>query len=480
MTELQKLCEHRVFHYFREISAIHRGSGDMDAISQYCIDFANTHNLKYYTDDNKNVVIFKDGCKGLENAQPVIFQGHLDMVCQKTPDSNIDFLKDGIDIYVDGDYIKAHGTTLGADNGIAVAMVLAILESDTITHPPIEAVFTTDEETGMYGARAIDTSVLKGKSMINLDSEEDDCVTVSCAGGSDLRLTKALSRTSVTGDKVTLKIEGLKGGHSGVEINKGRTNANILAGEMLSDLSKLCEFELISINGGDKPNAIPNCCLAELCVKNAEEFLNKANQYLASKTDEVKKTEENFYPTLTTDGSGEYKIIDTEVKDKLIYSLTNGKNGVQKMSDSIENLVETSLNLGILSTNDDTLLLHYSLRSNKNSGLFELEKDRVAFFEALDFETYAFGHYPPWEYKENSKLRDLYIETYIEKFNKQPRVEALHAGLECGVFASAINDIDCIAIGPTIYDVHTVNEKLSITSTLNLYDTLVKLLAKMQ
>ncbi len=478
MSKLENLTPERVFHYFEEMSAIHRGSGDMEAISQYCVDFAKSHNLKYYTDELRNVVIFKEGSEGYENAQPVILQGHLDMVCQKTEDCTIDFLKEGLDIFVEGDFVKAKNTTLGADNGIAVSMVLAILESNTIAHPPIEAIFTTDEETGMYGAKALDMSILKGKRMVNIDSEEEDCITVSCAGGSDFKATKKLERISKTGDKVSISLKGLRGGHSGIEINSGKLNANKIMGKALSTLAHKLYFEIISINGGDKPNAITNRCEVELCVSG--EYEGIITSVLNNIKSEFVDAEKDLDFELNIAENCEYETFGKELTTYITEILATTPNGVIKMSESIENLVETSLNLGVLYTDDDELVLHYALRSNRKVGLMKLEDEMMEFFKKYNFEIETFGHYPPWEYREDSTIRDMYKNLYTEAFGKEPRVEAIHAGLECGVFASQIEDFDCIAIGPNIFDAHTVNERLSIKSTQAVYETIVKLLAKMQ
>ena len=480
MSKLEILNDKRVFHYFEEISSIHRGSGDMEAISRYCIAFADAHSLKHYTDSSRNVVIYTKGTKGFENSEPVILQGHLDIVCQKTDDCEIDFLTDGLDIYVDGDYIKAKGTTLGADNGIAVAMILAILESDDIAHPPIEAVFTTDEETGMYGAKALDMSVLKGKRMINLDSEEDDCITVSCAGGCDFRVSHKLEFVEVEGTKVTLSLSGLLGGHSGVEIHKGRANANTVVGKLLNNLKKHADFDIITICGGDKANAIPNACTVEFCVSDSDSFEAELKKAVELINHEYLDRENNMSLTYTKGDVATYSVLAKDDCKKFIAAICCTPNGVLEMSAGIEGLVETSLNLGILNIKNETLTMHYGLRSNKQVALESLSEKMDTFFDMLDFTHYCFGHYPPWEYRADSALRDLYIETYKQQFDKAPRVEALHAGLECGIFASAIEGFDCIAIGPTINDVHTVKEKLSITSASRIYATLVKLLAKMK
>ncbi len=480
MPALENLNPKRVFHYFEQLSQIPHGSGNMEEISQYCIEFAIEHSLKCILDTANNIVIFKNGTTGYENSEPIILQGHLDMVCQKTPESTIDFLKDGLDLYVDGDFIKAHGTTLGADNGIAVAMVLSILESDNIPHPPIEAVFTTDEEVGMVGARALDMSVLHGKRMINLDSETEDIVTVSCAGGSDFRVNIPIKATTKQGTLVTLEIKGLQGGHSGVEINKNRVNANTIAGRILNELNSQFDYDIISINGGDKANAIPNRCVVKLCASDAEDFVLSAQKCYDIIKNEIADREPDFALEISVDDIGEYLVLDTKIKNKIIYTLLCAPNGVIEMSNEIAGLVQTSLNLGVLMTCDDSIIIHFALRSNKNSSLEFLEKRLCAFFDNLDLNYETFGHYPPWEYKAESTLREIYCASYFEAFGTQPKVKAIHAGLECGVFADGIKGLDCISIGPEMHDVHTTQEKLSISSTQRMYDLIIKILEKLK
>lgn len=472
--------QQKIFYYFEQMSAIPHGSGNMTAIAQFCQDFAKKHNLKCLRDNNDNIVIFKDGTKGYETAEPIILQGHLDMVCQKTPDCNIDFTKDGLDLYADGDFIKARGTTLGADNGIAVAMILSILESDNISHPPIEAVFTTDEEVGMIGARAMDMSVLCGKRMINLDSEKDDHVTVSCAGGSDFKVNIPLKKTAKTGTQITLEIKGLLGGHSGVEIDNNRVNANMLAGRILSEMGKVLPYDIISINGGDKANAIPNHCVIDLCVKDPDDTcLVLQNLYDVIKN-EIADREANFELATTVGNKAEYKVFNDDIKSKIIYTLLCAPNGIIEMSAEIAGLVQTSLNLGVLMTDADNVILHFALRSNKKSALLFLEQRLMAFFDNLNLKYETFGHYPPWEYKSDSLLREIFCSVYYDILGTKPNVVAIHAGLECGVFADGINGLDCISIGPSLYDVHTTREKLSISSTQNLYNIIIKILEKLK
>lgn len=475
MGKLDNVAPCRVFKYFEEISAIPRGSGNMNAISSYCMDFAAKHQLKAMRDEADNVIIFKAGTKGYENAEPVILQGHLDMVCQKTEESKIDFDKDGLKLYVDGDFVKAEGTTLGADNGIAVAMIMAILESSDIPHPPIEAVFTTDEETGMIGAGKLSCECLKGRKMINLDAEEPDTVTVSCAGGSDFRLNLLTSRTKSRGRRVDVIIKGLKGGHSGVEINSGRINANILAGRILNYAKSVTDFEIISIDGGDKGNAIPVGCTIQLVVQETSRFMAKMTEYF-----EVIKAEysdrEDFIILAEELNEGEFDVIGSEAKQSLLYLLMSVPNGVQEMSMSVSGLVETSLNLGILKTYDDKITLLFTLRSNKQSALLFLEEKMKVICSVTGGEIETSGHYPPWEYNDKSELKKMYMDVFKEKFGYEPTVAAIHAGLECGVFSAKIQELDCIAIGPQLSDVHTVNERLSISSTKDIYELLLNLL----
>lgn len=477
MTKLKGLKPEKVFKYFEEISLVPRGSGNMKSIALYCMDFAEKHLLKAVRDDADNVVIYKPGTKGFETKEPVILQGHLDMVCQKEPGCEIDFERNGLDIYVDGDYIKARGTTLGADNGIAVAMILAILASDDIAHPPIEALFTTDEEVGMIGASQIDGSLFKSKRLINLDSEEQDKLTVSCAGGSEFEMSIPVSRTKVCGSKITLTVTGLKGGHSGIEIDKGRINASILAGRILNNIS---DYEIISITGGDKSNAITNTCTVELVSVKPEKTVSDLENYVEIVKKEISDAEPEFKLFLAAGEYGEFDAIDKAARERLIFALMFLPNGVQSMSASIDGLVETSLNLGILKTEKDKITMVSALRSNKQTALCYLEEKLKAFAKMLEFEVKTSGHYPPWEFKDNSMLQQLYKECFKEKFGYEPIVEAIHAGLECGTLSAKIKDLDAISIGPELLDVHTTKEKLKISSAKEMFELVIDLLGKMK
>ncbi len=480
MPEFALVKPERVFSYFEEICAVPRGSGDMEKISRYCVEFAEKQNLRYYTDSYGNVVIYKNGTKGYEDSEPVILQGHLDMVCQKTEDCTIDFTKDGLDVYVDGDYLKAKGTTLGADNGIAVAMILAILESDKIAHPPIEAVFTIDEEIGLIGANVLDKSVLKSKRMINLDAEEDDTLTVSCAGGNDFTVKIPVVREKAFGNAVKVSLKGLKGGHSGVEIDKGRVNANNLMGRLLNHLKFDEDFKIVSVNGGDKTNAITNSSKAVLCCENGDALCEKIRSYLDVVKAELSGREKDFEYEVSVSDACEQEVLNNEVNDGLVYFLACVPEGIIRMSAEIEGLVETSQNMGVLKTDENEILIQFAQRSNIKSGLDFLREMMTRFSLCVPCEASSSGYYPPWEFMKDSQLQKLYKDCYEAYYGEKPKVEAIHAGLECSVFSAAIEGLDCIAIGPEMHGVHTVNEKLSVSSTENTFRLLISILKRMK
>ncbi len=465
-----------VFDWFEKMSRIPRGSGNMEKISQFCVDFAKSHGLEFIKDDANNVIIYKGASKGYENAQPVILQGHLDMVCQKIQGLDFDFEKDGINIFSDGDFVKADGTTLGADNGIGAAMILAILESDKICHPPIEAVFTTDEEIGMIGASKLDVKNLSGKKVINLDSEDLHELTVSCAGGSDFTVSFGVTKEEVLGHKVKININGLCGGHSGVEIHKGRTNANKLCGEILNLLSKNVDFEIVSSFGGTKPNAIPNSNETVVCIDDTEKFKSALGKIVKEIKEKIKQTEPSFECFIQEEDNVENCVCISE-KEKFIKSLCVYPDGVQAMSENIDGLVETSLNLGIMKADENGVFMHFALRSNVDASLTQLEEKMTDISNDLGAKAQVFGRYPSWEFKEDSTLQEIYKKAHKEHFGFDVKVCAIHAGLECGVFSSKIDGADCISVGPQLYDVHTTNERMSISSVEDSFEMLCKTLS---
>lgn len=480
MQKLKNSAPSEVFRYFEELGAIARGSGNTSAASSYCEEFAKAHSLKYIRDEVGNVVIFKNASCGYEGSEPVILQGHLDMVCQKNDFGTVDPEKDGVDMYEDGDFIKARGTTLGADNGIAVAMILAVLEDENAAHPPIEAVFTVDEEIGMLGAMALDMSVLKARRMINIDSEEDDTVTVSCAGGEDITVNIPIERKAHFGTEVEFTLSGLLGGHSGMEINSGRVNAALLGGRLLDAVASDYNFELISVSGGNKANAIPSRFAARLCVESPELFCDKLNACFQTVKNELSGRENGLECEIVTGKTGAHEVFDNAAKETLITALLTVMNGVVEMSAEIPGLVQTSLNLGITETCSDSVRLCISLRSCKKSAQRFLERRISVFFAQLGLECEKSGYYPPWEYRDGSRLEKLYCDVYKKHCGTFPKIAAIHAGLECGVFASALDGIECISVGPSMFDVHTVNERLVVSSVGRIYAILREVLENLK
>ena len=436
MAVLENCEPKRVFHYFEEICKIPHGSGNTRQISDYLVQFSKNHDLKYIQDEMNNVVIYKPGTAGYENAPTVIVQGHMDMVCEKRPDVDHDFTKDGLNLSVEGDYVSANGTTLGGDDGIAVAYGLALLESDTIAHPPLEVFITVDEEIGLLGAVGFDCSVLKGRRFINLDSEAEGSLWISCAGGLSGISHIPVTRLEAKGEKLTVKISGLMGGHSGAEIDKNRANANSLLGKFLHGLDAKAGYELISVQGGQKDNAITRESIAELLT--VKENVEAVKEYAASMQtawrEEYTGTDEGITVTVTEEGEQDAKVLHPTSKEKVVFFLVNVPYGVQKMSGTIKGLVETSTNIGILKTSENEVLGSSSIRSSVETARDALS-DKIEYLtEFLGGEYERQGVYPAWEYRKDSPLRDKMVEVYEEMYGQKPNVVAIHAGLECGLF----------------------------------------------
>lgn len=478
MSVLSGLKPEKMFNYFQEISNIPRESGDMERIADYCVEFAKARGLEHYRDDMHNVIIVKEGTKGYENSPAVIIQGHLDMVCEKVPGSNHDFTKDKIELVLEGDKLSANGTTLGGDNGIAIAMALAILDSDDIDHPRLEAVFTVDEETGLYGAEAIDVSMLKAKKFINLDSEDEGVLTVSCAGGVTAVAEVPMTREKAKGLKAKLSVSGLVGGHSGIEINRGGANANMLMGRALYTLLLSHRFNLLALAGGTKDNVITKESIAEIVL--AEADFDKIAESLKLIEDDVKveygAVEKTVLIKLEKMESGEFDALDAKSTKVTADILLNFPNGVMAMSKDIDGLVETSLNLGILELKEDSLYLVSGLRSALESAKWALADRVTSFIELFGGKVERVGNYPGWAYKRDSVLRDTVIEVYKKLYGKEPVVEAIHAGLECGMFTEKIEDLDCVSLGPDLRDVHTPDEYMSISSAQRTWEFLLEIL----
>ena len=421
-----------VFCFFEEICAIPHGSRNTKAISDYLVDFAKTRGLRYFQDEVNNVVIFQDGTCGYENHEPVILQGHMDMVCEKDASCPLDMAVDGLDVTHDGAYVFAKGTTLGADNGIAVAYALALLDDPTIPHPPLEVVITVDEEIGMLGAAAIDLSQLKGRLLLNLDSEDEGVFTVSCAGGATATISLEASRRAVYGPCIRLAVDGLQGGHSGAEIHKNRANANKVMGEFMSRIQKLMPLCLTSFAGGSKDNAIPRSCQANVVAMGINlERINGIAEALQAEVREQYNEPEATVQAFDLDALGG-NALPTELTAKVIALLCSAPNGVQAMSEEMPGLVQTSLNMGIAKL-ADTMSMTFSVRSSVNQekeDLLQKLKELAAFYDASYSQM---GEYPAWEYKADSKLRSVMVDTYKRMYQKEPEVMAIHAGLECGL-----------------------------------------------
>ena len=482
MAVLENCEPKRVFHYFEEICKIPHGSGNTRQISDYLVQFAKDHDLKYIQDEMNNVVIYKPGTAGYENAPTVIVQGHMDMVCEKRPDVDHDFTKDGLNLSVEGDYVSANGTTLGGDDGIAVAYGLALLESDTIAHPPLEVFITVDEEIGLLGAVGFDCSVLKGRRFINLDSEAEGSLWISCAGGLSGISHIPVTRLEAKGEKLTVKISGLMGGHSGAEIDKNRANANSLLGKFLHGLDAEAGYELISVQGGQKDNAITRESIAELLTvkENVEAVKEYAASMQAAWREEYAGTDEGITVTVTEEGEQDVKVLHQTSKEKVVFLLVNVPYGVQKMSGTIKGLVETSTNIGILKTSENEVLGSSSIRSSVETARDALS-DKIEYLtEFLGGEYERQGVYPAWEYRKDSPLRDKMVEVYEEMYGQKPNVVAIHAGLECGLFYKKMEGLDCVSLGPDMKDIHTSEEVLSVSSTERVWKYLVKVLGALK
>ena len=464
-----------VFNYFEEICAIPHGSKNTKAISDYLVDFAKEHELRYIQDESNNVILFGEGTCGMEDHEPVILQGHMDMVCEKDDDCPIDMATQGLDIAHDGHSVFAKGTTLGGDDGIAIAYSLALLADKSIPHPPLEVIITVDEEIGMLGADVIDLSMLKGRKLINLDSEEEGIFTVSCAGGATATISLNVERRAVYGPCIRLSVDGLQGGHSGAEIHKNRANANKVMGEFMSRVQKLMPLCLTSLSGGAKDNAIPRSCSATMVAMGTYlERINGVAEALQAEIREQYDEPEVTIQAFDVDALGG-NALTTESTAKVIALLCAAPNGVQAYSPDMPELVQTSLNLGIAKLGEH-FTATFSVRSSVNQEKEELLSQLKTLADFNNAVYTQMGEYPAWEFKKDSVLRDTMVETYRQMFNAEPRVLAIHAGLECGLLGEKLPGLDCVSIGPQMHDIHTSRERLEIASTERVWKFLLEVL----
>ena len=466
-----------VFGYFEKLCSYPHGSGNTKQISDYLVSFAQEQGLRYIQDELNNVIIFGEGTCGYEDHEPVVLQGHMDMVCDKDADCPIDMDTQGLDVTHDETHVFAKGTTLGGDNGIAVAYALALLADKSIPHPPLEVIITVDEETGMFGATGIDLSMLKGRTLINLDSEDEGIFTVSCAGGARGTISLPVHRRAVYGPCVRLTVEGLRGGHSGVDIHKNRANANKVMGELLSRVQKLMPLCITKMSGGSKDNVITHSCQVTLVAMGM--YPEKINDVAAQLENEIR--EQYDEPNVKIYGDDVDALggnaLTTEDTAKVIALLCAAPNGVQAWSQDIEGLVQTSLNLGVVRL-DEKLNMTFAVRSSVNQEKRDLlaRLRELAEFNSADYS--EVGDYPAWEYKKDSRLRETMIETFQQMYGKEPEVVAIHAGLECGILSDKLPGLDCVSIGPNMMDIHTSREKLEIESTRRTWEFLLEILKK--
>ena len=478
MAVLEHLEPKRVFSFFEQMCAYPHGSGNTKQVSDWLVSFARERGLEHYQDELNNVIIIKEATAGYENAPAVIMQGHMDMVCEKAPDCTKDMAVEGLDLAVDGDVIYAKGTTLGGDDGIAVAMALAVLDDDSLPHPRVEAVFTVDEETGMYGAVGIDVSPLKGRIMLNMDSEEEGVFTVSCAGGNMSRCEFPVSRAPFVGKALSVTVDGLQGGHSGIEINKGLGNASMLLGRVLCALKKNTGLRIGAVTGGLKDNAIPVKANALVVVEDEAIARRVCEEMGRIFADELCVTDPAV--RLSVGDAVCENPMDEESTRKVVALLTCAPNGVQHMSADIEGLVQTSLNLGILNTSEDSVYASFCVRSSVESQKRMLEDRLASLMELLGGTLEVAGDYPGWQYRQESPLRDLMVEVFTEQYGYAPRIEAIHAGLECGLFAGKLPGLDCVSYGPDLTEIHTFREKMHIASVQRTWALTAEVLRRMK
>lgn len=472
----------RLFHFFEEISSIPRGSGNEKGISDHLVQFAKERGLWVYQDEAHNVIIKKKASKGAENCPAVMLQGHLDMVCEKKAGVDHDFEKEGLDLVVKDGVLSADGTTLGSDNGVAVALMMTVLDDEELSHPPVECVFTTEEEVGLNGAKALDKTQITARTMINMDSEEEGVATVSCAGGLRIRCTRKIERIPAEGSLVQIKIEGLLGGHSGTDINKERNNANILMARMVHTLMEKIGGSLVTFAGGSKDNAITRECEASLLYEDAEKAA-QAEQLACSLAEtfaeEITSYEPDFSCEISVEDGRTANVVPKDAAKDFVNAMYLAPNGVQRRNMHMDGFTEVSCNMGITCAGEEELSIVFSPRSSVAS-LQENMKERFrTLAESFGFAAEYSGEYPGWSYKEDSRIREVFKESYRSLFGSEIKIEAIHAGLECGLFSDAIPDLDAIAVGPTLNNVHTPDENMPLDSCERFWELLKDVLKRL-
>ncbi len=468
-TAMKKLSDQEpaeVFGYFEDICAIPHGSGNTRAISEYCMEFAKKRGLEAYRDGLNNVLIRKKASRGYENKPGIVIQGHLDMVCEAADGKEIDFLSEGIDARTDGEYVFAEGTTLGADDGIAAAMALALLADESISHPELEVLLTADEETGMFGAADFDMSQLRGNRLLNIDSEEEGILTAGCAGGMRVVCRIPFEKENAEGEKVRIEVCGLKGGHSGTEIDKCRGNAVKLLARALAGIN----FRLVSLFGGGKDNVIPSYAAAELLTEDADALEERVFNLNAALKTEYRASDADARIVFTRLGSAAQTALAEKDSRRITDFLIAAPDGVQNRSAEINGLTETSLNIGKASLTDNALEAVFLIRSSVNSRKYELFERLGALSELAGGSAERVSEYPAWEYMPDSQFMRTCMDVYRRMYGDDMRVEIIHAGLECGLFAAKRPELECVSVGPNILDVHSPKERLEIKSVKRVYE----------
>ncbi|MDU4659416.1 MAG: aminoacyl-histidine dipeptidase, partial [Clostridium butyricum] len=469
MKKIENVKFDRIFYHFEQISKIPRGSGNEKAISDYLLDFGKSLGLECIQDAALNIIIKKPASIGYENAPAVIIQGHMDMVCEKNSDKEHDFEKDPINLVVKGDYIYADRTTLGADDGIAVAYAMTLLEDNTIEHPAIEVLLTTDEEAGMSGAMALQLHYINGKIVLNLDSEEEGKLLVSCAGGIRTKSILPIEWIDKKNDTIAynLVIRGLKGGHSGMEIHLGRGNSNKLMGRLLKNIDKELDFNIVSLNGGSKNNAIPreSSSIITISQKDERKLLDIKRRVCEELKNEFSKKDPNLRVHLLEVEESVDRVFSDDSTKKAVNLLYMYPNGVNTVSSDIQGLTESSTNLGVVTTLENSIEYDSTARSSVSSLKDEIVTRSKCITEILGGKLVTESSYPEWPYKTDSKIREVCKDVYERMYEKTPEIVAIHAGVECGLFKEKLgNDVDMISFGPDIIDIHTPNEHISISS----------------
>ena len=480
MNPLQNTEPKEVFKWFYEISQVPRGSGNERAISDFLVKFAKDRNLEVHQDKAMNVIIKKPGTAGYEKSPTVIIQGHMDMVCEKEASSNHDFLKDPIKFVVKGEMLYADKTTLGGDDGIAVAYALTVLDSKDIPHPPLEVLITTEEETGMGGAMALTDEHLQGTRLLNIDSEEEGVFLVSCAGGANIHVFFDIKKEAAKGKFLKITVGGLLGGHSGIEINKQRANSIKLLGRILYNIKQNEKINIVEISGGSKHNAIAKDAYAVIAAENTEAVLKIVEKMTADFKNEYRAVDKLLTVTANEAQNPSGQMFTKELTLNLIDFMASIPNGVQYMSMEIHGLVQTSLNNGVLEEIDGKIKFTTSVRSSVKSALDEIVDILRIQAERCGAEFKKASEYPAWEYSPDSPVRDAAVNVYKKLNNKEPLITAIHAGLECGLLKKTLPKVDAISFGPNLYDVHTPNEHMEIASVERVWKFLLAYLAELK